>query len=240
MLAWIWLHLLVENISNQRLRESVLEDSVNKPWRPLPSGRVSASEAQRWLQALIPSALATSLFMGSFTPSVTLMTFIWLYNDLDGSSTGPWQRNAINAAGLACFGWGASEVLIGERARDGESTLFHYWFVLMAVVVTTTVHAQDMPDMDGDRARGRKTMPLLYSEKWARGSLATFILLWSIVCPYFWGSVTALAWIVPLGIGCAMAFFTLFSWKQPTDEMVWKLWCLWIAVIYTLPLLRRN
>lgn len=240
MLAWIWLHLLVENISNQRLRESVMEDSVNKPWRPLPSGRVSASEAQLLLQILIPSALAMSLLLGSFTQSATLMTFIWLYNDLDGSSTGPWKRNAINAAGLSCFGWGASEILSGGRPWDGKGIPFHYWFILMAMVITTTVHAQDMPDMDGDRARDRKTMPLLYSEKWARGSLAVFILLWSIICPCFWGDVTVLAWVAPQSIGCTMVFLTLFRGTQAADEIVWKLWCLWITVIYAIPLFRSG
>ena len=240
MVLWIWLHLLIEDISNQRQRESISEDAVNKPWRPITSGRISTLEARSVLQALVPSTLILSLLLGSFTPSVTLMTFIWLYNDLDGGDAGPWQRNAINAVALACFGRGASEVLIAEMPTGPDDAVINRWHIMMAAVVATTIQAQDLPDIAGDRVRGRKTMPLLYGEMWTRGSLAIFIPVWSVVCPYFWGMTSPKSWIAPLSIGSLMTVCTLFARKQPTDEMVWKLWCLWITIIYALPLVAIN
>lgn len=42
-LAWTFLHQLQCNISNQYY--SVVEDAGNKPWRPLPAGRITLEQA---------------------------------------------------------------------------------------------------------------------------------------------------------------------------------------------------
>ncbi|KAG1738120.1 uncharacterized protein EDB91DRAFT_1237797 [Suillus paluster] len=42
-LCWLWFHLFQFNVSNQS--HGVHEDAVNKPWRPLPSGRISIKDA---------------------------------------------------------------------------------------------------------------------------------------------------------------------------------------------------
>ncbi|OAX32196.1 hypothetical protein K503DRAFT_702409 [Rhizopogon vinicolor AM-OR11-026] len=41
---WFWFHLLQSNVSNQAY--SANEDVVNKPWRPLPSGRISVEDCR--------------------------------------------------------------------------------------------------------------------------------------------------------------------------------------------------
>ncbi|KAI1464445.1 UbiA prenyltransferase family-domain-containing protein [Daldinia caldariorum] len=237
MLGWLWLHLLVENIANQRLASSVQEDRLNKPWRPLPAGRITTSEAQAILRVLVPTSVVVSLLIGGLLPSVTLMTFIWLYNDLDGSDAGPWQRNMINAGGLACFGWGAVSILLGgpQQVGDQQEKLCR-WLVLTSVIITTTVFAQDFPDIDGDKIRHRNTLPLLYAETYSRALLAIFILFWSLVSPIFW-NVRGTAWSVSVSIGSVMAFLTLFGKSKAIDEAVWKLWCVWITTIYLLPIL---
>ncbi|KAH8589960.1 UbiA prenyltransferase [Bisporella sp. PMI_857] len=239
-LAWIWLHLLVENISNQRLESSIIEDAANKPWRPIPAGRISSAEAQGLLRIIMPLAIVLSVLLDSFTASVTLMAMIWLYNDLDGSSSGPIQRNAINAAGLACFGWGGIAIL-SEASPETAQNIPRTWLALTAAIITTTVHAQDMPDMEGDGARDRKTVPLLYGEQWARYSLAAFVLFWSVGCLLFNNVplTTLNMGHAPLVVGAVMALLTTKYWNQSSDELVWKLWCIWISLIYVMPLFRR-
>jgi 4-hydroxybenzoate polyprenyltransferase len=174
--------------------------------------------------------------MGSLQASLALIAFIWLYNDLDGSGAGPWQRNALNAAGLSCFGWGAVSVLFGGQIDALLTDVLCKWLLLLAAVIITTVHAQDFPDVEGDEACGRKTMPLLYGQAWSRYGLAVFLILWSAVCPAFWQVSSPLVWAVSLLIGGAMAALTVFRWDAYSDLIVWKLWCLWIGVLYLLPL----
>ncbi|KAI5859746.1 UbiA prenyltransferase family-domain-containing protein [Durotheca rogersii] len=231
--AWLWLHLLVENISNQRLPASILEDKANKPWRPIPSGRLTAAEAKGLLRALVPLALLASVLMGSFTPSAALLTLIWLYNDLEGSSIDPLQRNVINAAAFACFGWGGAGVLLSGSSENEE--LQRNWGVLTTAAVMSTIHVQDFPDMVGDTASGRRTAPLVYGEGLARWSLAVLVPSWSIACLVFWG-VPLLAWVALLGMASIIAAFTLTRRYYASDELVWKLWCFWLCVVYLLPL----
>ncbi|KAI0838041.1 hypothetical protein F5Y06DRAFT_304100 [Hypoxylon sp. FL0890] len=235
MLVWLWLHLLVQDIANQRLPEAVLEDRENKPWRPMPTKRLNSVEAQRLLRVAVSVASGSSLLIGSFVPSVSLMTLIWLYNDLNGSSTGFIQRNIITTAGLCCFGWGGvTTLLAGEITHEGK-LLLGQWTVLTASVVLTTIQVQDFPDMAGDMARMRRTMPLIYGKQLSRWSLAIPTIAWSALCPLFWG-VMALESALIGCIGGVVAISTILRWDKSSNEMVLMLWCCWTTAIYLLPL----
>jgi 4-hydroxybenzoate polyprenyltransferase len=236
VIAWIWIHLLVENLANQRLPESIDEDKVNKPWRPIPAGRLTPADAQTWLQVAVPVALIISILFNSLPSSTALMTMIWLYNDLDGSSRGPGQRNCLNAAGLACFSWGAVTVLLGSCV---ERDLVAKWIMLLSLVVATTVHVQDLPDMAGDYARDRKTFPLVYGELVARWSAAILAPCLSLACTFFWSTSVFLG-LIPLGISVSMSTVIVLRKSQPLDEIGWKLWCLWAVSLYSLPLLGNS
>lgn len=236
MVLWLWMNLLIEDITNQRLPDSVAEDTINKPWRPIPSGRLSGEEAQQILRTLIPVCLFTSAVLQSFEPSVTFMTLVWLYNDLDGAGTGPLQRNMLNAAALACFGWGALTTLSGSSTDVGCNSVLIYWIAITAAIVMTTIQAQDFPDMAGDKVRGRKTIPLVFNETWARATLAGLVLFWSIVCLSFWNVTSTLAWMVVLGIAVPLSLKTTLNRTQSSDKIVWKLWCFWMTSVYFLPL----
>ncbi|KAK4031332.1 UbiA prenyltransferase [Parachaetomium inaequale] len=237
MLGWSWLHLLVFNIAGQRLATSILEDSINKPWRPLPSGRVSPAEAVRLLRPAIATAIIVSVTLGNYPASAACMIYGWIYNELDGSSAGPIERNFWNAVGLGCLGWGSAEALLGghNSARLGNGAL-GTWLLLTSAVVFTTVHAQDMEDVVGDRARGRRTAPLVYGEAAARTLLAVSVLLWSVVCPVFWNVPhTTAIWYAPLCVGVAMADLTITRWDLASSKLMFNLWCAWLGLLYILP-----
>ncbi|KAI1128272.1 UbiA prenyltransferase family-domain-containing protein [Nemania abortiva] len=244
MLLWMWLHLLVENLANQRLPASIKEDVSNKPWRPLASGRINLPQAKDLLKIAVTMAATHSVLVGVTLPSIALMALVWLYNDLGGANAGPLQRNLVNAGGLACFGWGAV-IILARYQRDvldggqdlppeGKQLLLR-WVALTFVVVATTVFSQDFPDTLGDKARGRKTMPLVYSEQVCRVMLAFLVLFWSMVCPMFW-TVGQVGRFIPLCVGITIAVSTLCSRRQSSDETVWRLWCLWITILYLLPI----
>ncbi|OPB45267.1 UbiA prenyltransferase [Trichoderma guizhouense] len=234
MLAWIWVNLLVEDIANQRLEGSIVEDAINKPWRPLPSRRISSEQARDWLLVATVATMGLSILSGSYTASITLMVFVWMYNDLDGSNSGIWIRNTLNAGGLMCFSWGALATLSGGELRPEGFA----WILVTGAIIMTTVHAQDLPDIEGDMARGRQTVPLLYGEAAARISLAAMVSFWSVACPFFWDA-SPWGWAASTSIGGAMSVLALMNMGQWWDEVVWKLWCLWVATLYLLPALKR-
>ncbi|KAK2054779.1 UbiA prenyltransferase [Colletotrichum caudatum] len=228
---WIWVNLVVCGISNQRLEKSVIEDEHNKPWRPVAAKRLTAEQARMLLLGMIPLAAAMGAALGGFRSTASMMALLWMYDDLDGNAH-MWGRNALNTCGIMCFGSGALEVL----SRGELLPASWAWIGLTGAAVATTVQALDFPDMDGDRARGRKTVPLLYGEDVARGGLAAMVLLWSVACPVFWG-LRPVFWSAPVGVGAVVAALTMLRRNEKSDGVVAKLWCLWMSVLYMLPLL---
>lgn len=237
LILWIWLLLLVECVSNQRQPGSIEEDKINKSWRPFPSKRMSPDKAIHILRLVIPATMAIAYLLGSFTPTVTFFVLVWLYNDLEGSEIGPASKNLLNSGGLGCWGWGGIAVLSrgGTLLDAAASDKLTMWIIITAAIVATTIQAQDIPDVEGDGARGRKTMPLLYGQAVTRWTLAPLVLFWTVASPMFCNVTAYPVWGLLLCLGGSMAGLTVTVWKESSDKIVWTLWCLWIALIYSLP-----
>ncbi|KAG8158130.1 hypothetical protein KVR01_011891 [Diaporthe batatas] len=240
MIWWLWIHLLAQDISNQRLPGGIAEDAINKPWRPIPSGRISADEAQQALRVVVPMALLTGAVLQSFGPSATAMTLVWLYNDLDGAGAGPLQRNVLNASGLACGCWGALATLLGSSEAVESNTVVIRWIALTAAMVVTTIQAQDFPDIAGDKARGRKSIPIVFNESLARVATAFLVLFWSVVCLAFWDVKSMKVWVAMLGIASLMSFKIVLGGTISSDKLAWKLWCYWLSFTYLLPVFQGS
>ena len=228
---WIWLTLLVEVVDNQRLPSSVLEDAINKPWRPLPARRLSPSGARRFLLFLVPCVALISCYLGSLEESVALMVLTWMYNDLGGADEGYFVRNLLNACGLTCFSAGALKIAVGDNQLNERA---YIWLGLLICVMLTSIQTQDMADMEGDAARGRRTIPLVHGEWAARLSIATAVASWSVVCPLFW-HLSPASYVAPVFVGGALTFRILFLRNNRADKLTWKLWCAWMVVLYLLP-----
>lgn len=85
-----WSNLLIFDLANQRLPESVEEDRINKPHRPLPSGRMTPRSARRLLLASLPTVFIMSYFLGPWVETSLLFALTWMYNDLGGGDEGKW------------------------------------------------------------------------------------------------------------------------------------------------------
>lgn len=58
--------------------------------------------------------------------------------------------------------------------------------IASAAVYATTIHAQDFKDVDGDRAIGRKTIPIIFGTHWARWTVLFPLVLWSVGLSVLW------------------------------------------------------
>ena len=72
-LFWVWITLLPFAIDNQRDANSVAEDTINKPWRVMPSRRLSPKEAKRLMICLYAVSITSSWWIGGFLPGVALL-----------------------------------------------------------------------------------------------------------------------------------------------------------------------
>jgi len=82
IILWTWSNLWIFNLANQRLPNSVLEDSINKPWRAIPSGRLTPTQARHILLISIPIVCLSTFYLGGREASAALMILTWVYNDL--------------------------------------------------------------------------------------------------------------------------------------------------------------
>ncbi len=238
VLFWNWFNLLVFNVANQRLANSILEDAVNKPWRPSPSNRISPDGARRLLLALIPCGVLISCFIGGLQETVAMLILTWMYNDLGGADENYLLRNLINAVAFMCHGSGAT--IIAAGFCDYELTTKAYtWLAIIGAVIFTTLQVQDIPDMKGDAARGRRTLPLVHGDWIGRCSVALPVLAWSFACPTFW-QLDYDGFILPASVGALVVFRTLTMKSIAADQTTYKIWCLWLTTLYLLPLYKNH
>lgn len=69
--------------------------------------------------------------------------------------------------------------------------------VFNSLVILTTIQAQDFPDVDGDAAIGRVTLPI-YAPELSRLITLLATTMWSIYLSWFWGVGNASAMIMVL------------------------------------------
>lgn len=163
------------------------------------------------------------------------MVLTWMYNDLGAADENFLMRHVCNALGFVMFGAGAANVACGNGG--GLNHAAWKWLAVIAVAITCTIQFQDMEDQEGDRERGRRTVPIVLGDDLARGVNAGAIVAASIMCAQFW-DLGPMALLVPIGLGGLIAFRTYFWRGVKNDRATFKLWCLWLVGLYLLPLVK--
>ena len=239
VILWTWLNTLVFTLANQRSPEAIQEDLRNKPWRPLAAGRINPVQTRRLLLAVVPLSLSIIyLWLGAVEETVLLFCLTWMYNDLGGADENFVVRNFIIAVAYTLYGNGALRVACGY----GQSYISwgaYNWLIMIACVIFTTMHVQDLKDQEGDRARNRSTAPLVMGESVSRLSIAISVLIHSFACPAFW-RLRAMHFLMPSALGFAIAARVVALRTWAADRATWKLWSYWLAYLYLLPLLGKR
>ncbi|KAI1356630.1 UbiA prenyltransferase family-domain-containing protein [Xylaria sp. FL0043] len=157
--------------------------------------------------------------------------------------SGLWNPDAASM-GFTSFGLGALEVALDQSLDFTTATLLdlsapnlEQWILLLVVAVLSTVHTQDMHDQEGDKARGRSTMPIQIGDTPARWIIAGFMLLWGVMCPLFW-RCGVLGYATSTSIAYIVVFRSFFLCTVRQDRMTFAIWNLWMVSLYALPLER--
>jgi 4-hydroxybenzoate polyprenyltransferase len=235
VILWVWINLLPFAIDNQRQPAAILEDKHNKPWRTMPSGRMTSTQATRLMYCFYPTAACISYMIGGSRPCLALMALGYAYNDLYLADRNWITRNLINGLGFCCFASGALEVALGTPLT-WEHRVILKWLGFIAAVVFSTVQTQDMADQTGDRLRGRQSMPLSVGDGPTRWITALLMVCWTGLAAIYWdlGSTTRML----IGIlGFTVAWRTLKRRSIRADKVTFYIWNGWMALLYALPLL---
>ncbi|KAF8511132.1 UbiA prenyltransferase family-domain-containing protein [Hysterangium stoloniferum] len=202
VLIWIWLHLLQFCISNQT--NCPEEDAVNKPWRPIPAGRITVTDARILYYCVVVACLLFSFERGVLPASILICVTTMAYN-YGGLHRRVILRNACNAVGYASFELGATQ-LAGNRAIRSSGLIA---ILASSLIVFTTIHAADFRDEKGDRLEGKITIPIAFPEA-SRIGMPLSLTLWSTTLGLIWNVDYVLASIL-LAVGSivGLRFFLL-------------------------------
>ena len=231
---WAWTNLLPFAIDNQLSPESIAEDTINKPWRTLPSKRMTPNQARNLIAPLYTVAVINSYFLGGLPQCLILIVIgIW-DNRFEGADASALSRNCINGAGFMCYNSGALEVALGNVPLPSSA---FPWVLVIGLVVFSTVQTQDFSDQEGDDLRGRKSLPLQIGDGPARWLTALLMSFWSGFCPWLWGlSFTESA--PSMFLGWLVAWRTVTKRSVPADNVTFRIWNLWMVTLYLLPLMQ--
>ena len=235
MLFWSWTNLLLFNLHNQRHIEAIKEDGVNKPWRPIPAQRLSISDATWIMYAMYPVVIWSSLYAGGLRPCIVEAVACLWYNEWRGAES-PFLKNFLNAVGIACFLAGPLEIVIGGVSLMSFPTAFS-WLVMLGTIIIMTAHLQDFRDQDGDKSRGRRTLPLVIGDEPARWVTVLAITISSLAGPAFWG-LGPFGFFLPVSAGVLVMWNLMSKRTVEGDIWTWKLWELWMTSFFFLPLIK--
>ncbi|KAK3369953.1 UbiA prenyltransferase family-domain-containing protein [Podospora didyma] len=241
---WTWLALLVFCLQNQHNESSIIEDKINKPWRPIPAGRITIPQTNAVLAATYPIWLATSWYLGTLRPCLILTALTIYYNELGGSEHGGLARNVLNASGYSCFFAGALQTLLGPAHDVYGTPKAAAWLLMVCLVVCSTIHIQDFRDEAGDRLRGRKTLQTTLGDAGSRWAAVSAAFFWSVRIPVILGLGRGVLILCCLAAG-VLAFHLLRCLlcggvrTVQGDIVAYKAWCAWFVCILLSPLLDR-
>jgi 4-hydroxybenzoate polyprenyltransferase len=159
-------------------------DRVNKPFRPIPSGRATERAAMRWGDALALAALLLGALVSvGFLVCVGVGVLgTWIY------SAPPFRTKRLT--------WGALLTIAIPRgllvpvagwAVVGDPLVVEPWALgaVVGLFVFGAAATKDFADVVGDRAHGCRTLPVVWGERRAALFIAPFLWAPFVLYPLF-------------------------------------------------------
>ncbi|TBU28077.1 UbiA prenyltransferase family [Dichomitus squalens] len=228
-LIWIWIHQLMCNVSNQA--RTRLEDAINKPWRPLPSGRISEPQALvlRWVT--VGAAFSCSAIHGGDLMLTTFCLFLttFAYDEL-GLAGHHIAKSVCNIGGYTTFEIGATKLMGATHDLDNVSATA---VCISGALIFTTIQAQDFADVEGDAILGRKTFPI-YAPELCRIATVIAMSVWSLFLVSFWGigTVSGATFVV---FGSFVGSRYYFLRRPDDDKLSYILYNIWLTMVHIMP-----
>ncbi|KAG2064925.1 hypothetical protein BDR04DRAFT_1083782 [Suillus decipiens] len=226
---WLWLHLFQFNASNQSY--SADEDVLNKPWRPVPSGRISVKDcrALRWGLLLFCLSFSSLFSLNIAIASGVYAVLVVMHDDFHLSHH-PVFKNLCNAGGYMMYELGFLLILSRGSLLDVTSMKA---LSCSALVILLTVHAQDFADVNGDRTSGRRTLPIVAPEG-SRIYMLCARPLFSFALASFW-SLGPFSTIFFVSMGSWVGIRYFFFRNEVCDQSSYRLYNIWLMGVHLLP-----
>lgn len=227
-IVYFFLFIYCFTLSNQLT--GIEEDRLNKPDRPLPSGLITPRGALvRWYIAM---AIFTAY---GWYHGVLLWTLMWQIS-LTLHNMAHFARHWTTKN--TCMAFGTLAMLAGAwsmvRPITNESML---WIVLPACIMFTHANIQDVRDIPGDRANGRRTFPIVFGWSFTRWYLVACFGLMPLLIHFVLIAPHGLSWPALACDGvlaslCAMIVVRLLRYNKSEDhQQTYMLFTYWYCAL---------
>ena len=184
-------------------------DRINRPLRPLPSGRLSpnAARIQSLFMALAGCALAFWLSPWHGVIALVVVVLLAVYSvSLKNSLL--WGNVLVAVVGAVAFPYGA--LAAGDIGRSWIPALFAFLFHLGREIV------KDIEDVAGDRIRGERTLPLCWGcvQAAVLAALIYLLLIGFTWMPFFTGIYGALYALALLPVHALVGYVLWQLYRQ--------------------------
>ena len=184
-------------------------DRINRPLRPLPSGRLSPKTAriESLLLALAGCALAFWLSFWHGVIALIVVVLLAVYS-ISLKHSLLWGNVLVAVVGAIAFPYGA--LAAGDIGRSWIPALFAFLFHLGREIV------KDIEDVAGDQIRGERTLPLCWGRTRA-AVLAAFVCLLLVGftwMPFFAGIYGALYVLALLPVHALVGYVLWQLYRQ--------------------------
>lgn len=180
-------------------------DLVNKPDRPIPSGRISLKSAKNYALGLFIISTLIAFYIGIYTGIITIISSILMYlyaKDLK-------KRGLIGNLTVS-FLTSLSFVFGGIVVNSIIISIYLAFFAFLMTFSRELI--KDMEDMEGDKIEGSESFPITNGKKKSSLISAIFILLAGILSPIlYFNGIFGVYYLVILAIAILLFIYGAYS-----------------------------
>lgn len=185
-IIWGVIALMLVNAASNALNQvyDLDIDRINKPYRPIPSGRITKDEGRSlawilylitlWRAAVVNRAFALIILL------IMLMTIAYSVPPVRFKKR-LWINNLSIAFTRGLLGFVAAWCIFDPEPW----TTTHPWAMglIMCIFLFGTVTTKDFTDVKGDRKYGMRTLPVEYGARFSAGFTALFFIVPFLILP---------------------------------------------------------
>ncbi|UIO99166.1 geranylgeranylglycerol-phosphate geranylgeranyltransferase [Halobaculum sp. CBA1158] len=192
-------------------------DAVNRPGRPIPSGRVPARGAAAYAGVLFAVATAAAVTLPPLALGIAVANLLALLAYTQVFKGLPAVGNVVVAYLTG------STFLFGAAAVGGLSGPTWTLFGLAATATFAREVVKDVEDVAGDREEGLRTLPIVAGERpaLALATAAMAVAALASALPYLRGTFGAAYLAVVVPADAAMLGATAWGFRDPATAQRW-------------------
>lgn len=185
-------------------------DLINKPERPIPSGRISLENGRNYGYLLFAAGTMCGFLISSITNNwipfgIVLFADVVLYLYAYTLKTTPLLGN-LTVGFMTGFGF-----VFGGFSINNPSIIMTSLFLGFFAFVMTTAReiVKDIEDIEGDKADCAKTLPILIGEKKPAILAAVLIIIDSALCPLlYYYHIFGILYLVVIAIAVILFIYS--------------------------------